>query len=89
MKADEDGDLRVIGNGSINGSPAWAYTLLLANTPGHGSSSVHTTVVRHLASSSATTGLIDAVLGCDGAWRRACASLRRGLCVCDRPESMR
>jgi hypothetical protein len=28
MKADGDGDLRVIGNGSINGSPAWAHTLL-------------------------------------------------------------
>jgi hypothetical protein len=31
-KADGDGDLRVIGSGGINGSPAWAHTLLLATT---------------------------------------------------------
>jgi hypothetical protein len=70
MEAGGNGDLRVIGNGSIDGGPAWAntllqtwYALLRGNTPAVAAA----TVVMHLASSSATTGLIDAVLSCDGA----------------------
>jgi hypothetical protein len=76
MKADGDGDLRVTGNGSINGSPAWAHTLLYTwyallrgNTPA-------------VAAARCTRPLYGTwhhhrgamrCMGGDGAWR-ACAS---------------